>query len=90
MPRYIVRRTFPDGFALPLDDEGEQAVQKVVATNAADGVTWIHSYFTTDGGSSFCVYDAPDEDAIRRVAGENGLPCDTVTEVKVLVPYFFR
>jgi len=90
MPRYIVQRTFPDGFALPADDRGEEAVAKVVATNAADGVTWLHSYFTTDNTKSFCVYDAPDTDAVRRVAAGNGLPVDEVTEVRVLDPYFYR
>ena len=37
MPRYIVERTFPDGFAVPLSKEGEQTCMVVVGNNALDG-----------------------------------------------------
>jgi uncharacterized protein DUF4242 len=90
MPRYIVRRTFPDGLQIPVDDEGAAACLGVVDRNAADGVTWIHSYVTPDKGTSFCVYDAPEPEAIRRVATVNDLPVDAITEVRVLDPYFYR
>jgi hypothetical protein len=38
MPRYLVERTFPDGLAIPIDENGEKAVQGVVSTNAGHGV----------------------------------------------------
>ena len=46
MPRYLVERTFPNGLVIPVTDGGAQACQGVVAANAEDGVTWIHSYVT--------------------------------------------
>jgi hypothetical protein len=36
------------------------------------------------------VYDAPEPEAIRRVATVNDLPVDAITEVRVLDPYFYR
>ncbi len=90
MPRYVVERTFPDGLAIPLSEAGAQACLSVVAANAADGVTWIHSYVTPDRKRSFCVYDGPTPEAIRRVAQHNTLPVDRITEVRVLAPYFYR
>jgi hypothetical protein len=48
MPRYLVQRTFPDGLQIPVDAEGAAACLGVVDRNAADGVTWIHSYVTRD------------------------------------------
>jgi hypothetical protein len=90
MPRYMVERTFPDGLSIPQTREGAAACQSVVAKNAHDGVTWIHSYVNPDRTKTFCIYDAPTPDAIRKSAGANGLPVDTITEVSVLDPYFYR
>ena len=88
MPRYLVERTFPDGLAIPMNDEGAQVCLTVVGNNAVEGVTWVHSYVTDDKGKTFCIYDAPSPEAIRTAAERNGLPVDRITEVRVLDPYF--
>jgi hypothetical protein len=90
MPRYIVERTFPEGLQIPVNDQGAEACQSVAETNATEGVTWVHSYVTPDRHKTFCVYDGPDSAAIHRTAEKNGLPVDSVTEVRVLDPYFYR
>ena len=90
MPRYLVERTFPEGLEIPLTETGAQACQNVVGANAHDGVTWLHSYVTPDKKRTFCIYDGPSPEAIRRVAGNNMLPVDRITEVRVLDPYFYR
>ena len=90
MPRYLVERTFRDGLAIPMDDSGAKVCLNVVENNAQDGVTWIHSYVTPDRAKTYCIYDGPDPEAIRRVAETNSLPVDRITEVRVLDPYFFR
>jgi hypothetical protein len=64
--------------------------QAVVEVNAADGVTWLHSYVSPDHTKTFCIYDGPSREAIRRVASRNQLPVDAITEVSVLDPYFYR
>ena len=89
MPRYLVERTFPDGLAIPMNDEGAQVRLTVVGNNAVEGVTWVHSYVTDDKGKTFCIYDAPSPEAIRTAAERNGLPVDRITEVRVLDPYFY-
>jgi hypothetical protein len=88
MPRYLVERTFDDGLALRPDQAGEQACSSVVANNAVDGVTWVHSYVSADRGSTWCIYDGPTPEAIRRAADRNGLPVDRISEIRVLDPYF--
>ena len=90
MPRYMVERTFPAGLHIPADDQGAQACTTVVGKNAGSGVTWVHSYVSTDKTKTFCIYDGPDEAAIRTAAQANGLPVDAVTPVSVLDPYFYR
>jgi hypothetical protein len=90
MPRYVIERTFPDGLRIPQTEVGARVCRGVIANNAKEGVTWLHSYVTQDRRNTFCVYEAPSPDAIRSVAAKNGLPVDRITEVSVLDPYFFR
>jgi hypothetical protein len=90
MPRYMVERTFPNKLVIPTNDQGANICQAVVGKNAEDGVTWVHSYVTQDKSKTFCIYDGPSPDAIRRVAQKNNLPVDLITEVSVLDPYFYR
>jgi hypothetical protein len=90
MPRYMVERTFPDGLAIPVNDDGAKALGEVVNTNATEGVTWVHSYVSSDKHKTYCIYDGASPEAIERVAAANGLPVDKVVEVQVLDPYFYR
>jgi len=89
MPRYIVERTFDAGLHIPVDEAGAATCLGVVDRNAEEGVTWIHSYVTSDKTKTFCVYDAPDPEAVRRTASRNALPVDRISEVRVLDPYFY-
>ena len=90
MPRYMIERTFPDGLSVPMTAEGAATCRTVAERNGEVGVTWLHSYFNEDRSRSFCVYDGPSPEAIRRAAASNGLPVDRITEVQVLDPYFYR
>ena len=90
MPRYLVERNFPQGLSIPQNAEGAKVCSTVIANNAEDGVTWVHSYVNPTKTKTFCIYDAANPEAIRRVATRNGLPADTITEVSVLNPYFYR
>jgi hypothetical protein len=42
-----------------------------------------------DKRTTFCVYDAPHPEAIRKTAARNDLPVDQITRVRVLDPYFY-
>jgi hypothetical protein len=90
MPRYVVERTFPEGLRIPATEEGARGCLAVVERNLTEGVSWVHSYVSLDKTKTFCIYDGPSPEAIRRVAEKNGLPVDHVTEVQVLDPYFYR
>ena len=90
MPRYLVERTFPDGLGIPTTGAGAKTCLGVVARNAVVGVTWLHSYVSDDKRKTFCIYDGPDADAIRRAASSNGLPVDSISPVSVLDPYFYH
>jgi hypothetical protein len=89
MARFVVERTFPEGLAIPVDDQGAGVCLQVIGNNSVDGVTWVHSYVTEDKSKTFCIYDAPSSEAIRTAASRNNLPVDRITEVRVLDPYFY-
>jgi Protein of unknown function (DUF4242) len=89
MPRYVVERLFSEGLEIPAGDDGAELCMAVVERNADSGVTWVHSYVSADRQKTFCVYDAPAPEAIRRTAARNDLPIDRITEVRVLDPYFY-
>jgi hypothetical protein len=90
MPRYMVERTFPDGLHVPANADGAEALCGIVATNAKEGVNWVHSYVSADKTRTFCVYDAPSPEAIRSVGAKNNVPVDAIHEVRVLDPYFYH
>ena len=89
MPRYVVQRTFPHGLQVPAGNGGSELCQTVVDQNAEQGVTWVHSYVSVDNRTTFCIYDAPTPEAIRKTATRNELPVDQITQVRVLDPYFY-
>jgi hypothetical protein len=89
MPRFVVERTFADAFAIPTTGEGAKACLAVINNNAEENVTWVTSYVTHDRTRTYCVYDGPNRESIQRAATANGLPVNSVAEVRVLDPYFY-
>ncbi|MDX6571118.1 MAG: hypothetical protein QOC86_274 [Gaiellales bacterium] len=90
MPRYMVQRSFPDGLHIPVGDGGADVCQAVIGRNSEEGVTWIHSYVSDDKHTTFCIYDGPSPEAIRKTAARNDLPVDEITQVRVLDPYLYE
>jgi len=89
MPRYVVERTFTDGLPIPAGGEGAALCLAVVERNEDEGVTWVHSYVSENREKTFCIYDAPSPEAIRKTAARNDFPVDRITQVRVLDPYFY-
>lgn len=90
MPRFMVERAFPDGLEIPTTEVGAKTCLDVVQNNAEEHVTWVTSYVSTDHTSTYCIYDGPTPESIRRAAQANGLPVGAITEVRVLDPYFYN
>jgi hypothetical protein len=89
MPRYLVERSFPDGLHLPVDADGARASLAMMECNNQERVSWLQSYVSADKRRSYCIYDGPSPEAIRRAANRNRLPIQKITEVCVLEPYFY-
>lgn len=78
MHRYLVERTFPAG---ALDGLDAAAKSNIIANNQKARVHWLKSYVNADRNRTFCIYEGPDEAAIRKAAELNGLPVDSITEI---------
>jgi hypothetical protein len=86
MPRYLIERTMPNRWHVGTDiDDG---CRQIIERNG-DDVTWLHSYLSEDGRKSFCVYEAPSPEALRKSAARNNLPVDSITSIRVLDPYSY-
>jgi hypothetical protein len=90
MPRYLIERSFPDGVQIPVDAAGVRACLAIVESNAQERVSWLHSYISLDKRRSYCIYEGPSPEAIRRAANRNKLPVHKIIEVSILEPYFYR
>jgi len=90
MPKYIVERTFPEGVGVGAGAGGAAASLADVERNFDLGVTWVQSFITEDRRKSFCVYEAPTPEAIRKASARIALPIDSITQVRVLDPWFYQ
>ena len=75
MPRYIIEREFAE--QIDLTKEG---VEKVNLINDQEGVQWIFSFLSADKKKTYCLYDAPNPEAIRAAARRNNIPADAIIE----------
>ncbi|HVC78347.1 MAG TPA: DUF4242 domain-containing protein [Candidatus Micrarchaeaceae archaeon] len=89
MRRYVVERSFADGVGMSAAVSSAETCRATLEANARADVTWIHSYVSGDGRKSFCLYEAPTPEAVRRASTLNRLPVDSITEVRTLDPYSF-
>ena len=90
MPRYLVERTFPGGSRHPRHRRrrpGLPGRRRHQRRGRRDLDPLLRD---PDRQKTFCVYDTPTPEAVRRVADRNKLPVDRITEVRVLDPYFYR
>ncbi len=78
--RFLIERTFAPGALDGLDAAGKVRIN---STNARFGVRWVMSYANADKTKTYCIYEAPDEAAVREAASANGIPVDAVMEVPV-------
>jgi exoribonuclease II len=67
-------------FAEDLEASAEVA-DRINRINEEEGIRWLYSFLSADKKKTFCLYEAPVADAIRRAAERAGLPADAVIEV---------
>jgi len=67
-------------YAQQLEDITEVAAD-INRVNDEEGVRWLSSFLSADKRKTFCLYEAPDVESIRRAAERAGLPADVIVEL---------
>ena len=76
MPLYLIERNFAE--QLNVNRDAADAVRQV---NADAGIQWLFSFLSADKKKTYCLYEAPNPDAIREAARKLGLPADVIVEL---------
>ncbi len=76
MPVFMVERRFADD--LDVDADSAEGINRI---NVDEDVSWLYSFLSADKRKTYCLYEAPSAEAIRRAAARAGLPADVIVEV---------
>lgn len=74
---FLVERRYADEL-----EASAEVVDGINRVNDEEGVKWLYSFLSADNRKTFCLYEAPSAEAIRRAAVRAGLPADAVVEVQ--------
>jgi hypothetical protein len=81
MPLYVIERNYLEEHDPAALDEGE-----VRLVNDDAGIRWVYSFLSADKKKTYCLYEAPNPEAIRAAAVRLGIPADVIVEVEQLLP----
>jgi hypothetical protein len=76
MPVFMVERRFAEELEAVAD-----VADGINRINSEEGVRWLYSFLSADRRKTYCLYEAPSPEAIRRAATRAGLPADVIVEV---------
>ena len=76
MPRFIIERNFAEQLEVNRD-----VITAVTQVNADVGVQWLFSFLSADKKKTYCLYEAPNAEAIRDAAWRLNIPADVIIEV---------
>jgi Protein of unknown function (DUF4242) len=87
MPKFVIEREIPGAGQLGASD------LQAIATKSCDvihgmnvsgsDVQWVQSFVTAD--KIYCVYNAPNEEAVREHAKRGGFPANSVARVASII-----
>ena len=84
MPKYIIEREIPE--AGKLSTQELQAISQKscgVLQRMGPQIQWVQSYVT--GDKVYCVYIAPNEEAVREHARQGEFPANRISEIKSVI-----
>ena len=84
MPRFIIERHYAD--RLEVTKEETSKIQRI---NDDVGVKWVFSFLSADKRKTYCLYEAPNAEAIREAARRANVPADRIIEVDEINPAMF-
>lgn len=91
MPTFVIEREKPGAGRLSdaeMEAVSKRSLEQMRALAPGVEVEWLHSYVTDD--KIYCVYVAPNAEAILRHAAMSDIPVDRVSEVRRLLNFSER
>ncbi|MDA8259367.1 MAG: DUF4242 domain-containing protein [Betaproteobacteria bacterium] len=85
MAMFVIERSFAEQMNLTND-----AARLVKEINGDVGVHWLFSFLSADKKKTYCLYEAPNAEAIHEAARRANLPADVIVEVTELRPEAFN
>lgn len=84
MPKYIIEREIPNAGNLSADQLQQISAKSCsVLRDMGPSIQWVESYVT--GDKIYCIYNAPNEEAIRQHAERGGFPANSISMVKTRI-----
>ena len=84
MPKYVIEREIP-GAGMLTPEEWKALSQKScnVLRQMGPEIQWLESFVTDD--KVYCVYVAPNPEAIRQHAAQGGFPANRISQVRRVI-----
>jgi hypothetical protein len=84
MPKFVIEREIP-GVGTLSPQQLQAISQKSCGVLQAMGsqIQWLHSYVT--GDKIYCVYIAPNEQAVREHAERGGFPANRISQISSII-----
>ena len=80
MPKFVIEREIPKAGSLSPQQLQEISEKSCgVLREMGTPAQWVESYVTDD--KIYCIYLAPDEDAVREHAQQGGFPADRISRI---------
>lgn len=76
MPRFLIERNFAE--QIEVTSEIASAIKQV---NDELSLRWVFSFLSADKKKSYCLYEAPNAEAIRDAAKRLNIPADRIIEL---------
>jgi hypothetical protein len=81
MPKYVIEREIPEAGKLSAEElQGISQKSCGVLQEMGPQIQWVESFVTDD--KVYCVYIAPNEEAVREHAQKGGFPANRISEVE--------
>ena len=84
MPKYVIEREIPNaGKLTSAEIQGISQKSCSVLSKMGPQIQWLESFVTDD--KIYCIYIAPNEEAVREHARQGGFPANRISAVKSII-----
>lgn len=84
MPKYLIERELPGAGSLSAADlQAISQKSRGILKKMGPQIQWVQSYVTSD--KVYCIYIAPNADAVLDHAQQGGFPANRVSEIKTMI-----